>query len=88
MDSIIEIKKRHVSAYHWPSSGFILEVMLQECYTVIAKFLIYYPLETSSCVIDGNHPTYHQLSAQRGWQTVKKKKCYLESMSRGISNMK
>jgi hypothetical protein len=38
MDSILEIKKQHVSAYHWPSSGFILEVMLQECYTVIKIF--------------------------------------------------
>jgi len=25
---LLEIKKRHVSAYHWPSSGFILTVML------------------------------------------------------------
>jgi len=27
MDSL-EIKKQHVSAYHWPSSGFVLKVML------------------------------------------------------------
>jgi len=26
MDSILEIKKQHFSAYHWPSSGLILEV--------------------------------------------------------------
>jgi hypothetical protein len=38
MDSILEIKKQHVSAYHWPSSGFTLEVMLQECYTIIKIF--------------------------------------------------
>jgi len=24
IDSMLEIKKQHVSAYHWPSSGFIL----------------------------------------------------------------
>jgi len=29
--------KQHVLAYHWPSSGFILEVILQECYTIIAN---------------------------------------------------
>jgi len=23
-----EVKKQHVSAYHWPSSGFILKAML------------------------------------------------------------
>jgi len=33
---LLEIKKQHVSACHWPSSGFILKVMLQECYTIIA----------------------------------------------------
>jgi hypothetical protein len=38
IDSILEIKKEHVSAYHWPSSGFISEVMLQECYTFIANY--------------------------------------------------
>jgi len=27
---------------------------------VVSQFLIYYLLETSSCVIDGNHPTYHK----------------------------
>ena len=32
----MEIKKQRVSAYHWPSSSFILEVMLQECYTIIS----------------------------------------------------
>ena len=37
MDSILEIKKQHVSAYHWPSSGFFLEIMLQEFYTIIAN---------------------------------------------------
>jgi hypothetical protein len=37
-DSILEIKKQHVSAYHWPSSGFILEVMLQECYAIISNY--------------------------------------------------
>jgi len=25
---LLEIKEQHVSAYHWPSSGFILTVML------------------------------------------------------------
>jgi len=25
---LLEIKKQHVSTYHWPSSGFILNVML------------------------------------------------------------
>jgi len=25
---LLEIKKQHVSTYHWPSSGFILTVML------------------------------------------------------------
>jgi len=25
---LLEIKKQHVSAYHWPSSGFILKVSL------------------------------------------------------------
>jgi len=25
---LLEIKKQHVSACHWPSSGFILKVML------------------------------------------------------------
>jgi len=25
---LLEIKKQHVSAYHWPSSGFILKLML------------------------------------------------------------
>jgi len=25
---LLEIKKQHVLAYHWPSSGFILTVML------------------------------------------------------------
>jgi len=25
---LLEIKKQHVSAYHWPSSGFILKIML------------------------------------------------------------
>jgi len=25
---LLEIKKQHVSAYHWASSGFILKVML------------------------------------------------------------
>jgi len=25
---LLEIKKQHVSAYHWPSSSFILKVML------------------------------------------------------------
>jgi len=35
--NLLEIKKQHVSAYHWPSSGFILKVMLQECYTIIAN---------------------------------------------------
>jgi len=25
---LLEIKKQLVSAYHWPSSGFILKVML------------------------------------------------------------
>jgi len=25
---LLEIEKQHVSAYHWPSSGFILTVML------------------------------------------------------------
>jgi len=39
-DSILEIKEQHVSACHWPSSGFILKVMLQECYTVIAIIII------------------------------------------------
>ena len=39
IDSILDIKKQHVSAYHWPSSGFILEIMLQECCTIIAKIL-------------------------------------------------
>jgi len=24
----LKLKKQHVSAYNWPSSGFILEVML------------------------------------------------------------
>jgi len=33
--------KQHVSAYHWPSSGFILEVMLQECYKIIANIANY-----------------------------------------------
>jgi hypothetical protein len=37
MDSILETKKQHVSVYHWPSSCFILEVMLQEGYTIIAN---------------------------------------------------
>jgi len=23
---LLEIKKQHVSAYHWPSSGFILKI--------------------------------------------------------------
>jgi hypothetical protein len=36
IESLLEIKKQHVSAYHWSSSGFILEVTLQECYTIIA----------------------------------------------------
>jgi len=30
--------KQHVSAHHWPSSGFILGVMLQEFYTFIANY--------------------------------------------------
>jgi len=34
---LLEIKKQHVPAYHWPSSGFILKVMLPECYTIIAN---------------------------------------------------
>jgi len=25
---LLQIKKQHVSAYHWPSSGFILTVLL------------------------------------------------------------
>jgi len=25
---LLEIKEQHVSAYHWPSSGFILKAML------------------------------------------------------------
>jgi len=25
---LLEIKKQHVSAYHWPSSGLILKIML------------------------------------------------------------
>jgi len=25
---LLEIKKQHFSAYHWPSSGFIVTVML------------------------------------------------------------
>jgi len=25
---LLEIKKQHVSTYHWPSSGFILKAML------------------------------------------------------------
>jgi len=25
---LLENKKQHVSAYHWPSSGFILKAML------------------------------------------------------------
>jgi len=25
---LLEIKKQHVSVYHWPSSGFILKVTL------------------------------------------------------------
>jgi len=25
---LLEIKKQHISAYHWPSSGFILKAML------------------------------------------------------------
>jgi len=25
---LLEIKKQYVSAYHWPSSGFILKVLL------------------------------------------------------------
>jgi len=25
---LLEIKKQHVSAYHWPSSGLILKAML------------------------------------------------------------
>jgi len=25
---LLEIKKQYVSAYHWPSSGFVLKVML------------------------------------------------------------
>jgi len=25
---LLEIKKRHVSPYHWPSSGFVLTVKL------------------------------------------------------------
>jgi len=25
---LLEIKKQHVSAYHWPSSGFILKGLL------------------------------------------------------------
>jgi len=33
---LLEIKKQHVSAYHWPSSGFILTVMLWECYKIIS----------------------------------------------------
>ena len=33
---MLEIKKQRVSAYHWLSSGFILEVMLQEFHTIIA----------------------------------------------------
>ena len=40
MESILDIKKQHVSAYHWPSSDFILEVMLQECYKIIANIAI------------------------------------------------
>jgi len=24
---LLEIKKQHVSAYHWPSSGLILKIM-------------------------------------------------------------
>jgi len=47
-DSILEIKKQHVSAYHWPSSGFILEFMLQECYTIIA---IYYTLAIIAIIV-------------------------------------
>ena len=35
---LLEIKKQHVSAYHWLSSGFILKAMLQECYTIIAHW--------------------------------------------------
>jgi len=34
---LLEIKKQYVSAYHWPSSGFILKVFLWECYTIIAN---------------------------------------------------
>jgi len=34
---LLEIKKQHVSACHWPSSGFILKVMLVEYYTIIAN---------------------------------------------------
>jgi len=34
---LLEIKKQHVSAYHWPSSSFILKVTLIECYTIIAN---------------------------------------------------
>ena len=41
MDSILEIKKQRVSAHHCPSSGFILEVMLQEFYTIIANIAIF-----------------------------------------------
>ena len=40
MDTILETKKQHVSAYHWPSSGFILEFMLQECYTIIVLLTV------------------------------------------------
>jgi hypothetical protein len=37
---LLESKEQHVSAHHWPSSGFILKVMLQECYTIIAIIAI------------------------------------------------
>jgi len=34
---LLEIKKQQVSAYHWPSSCFILKALLKECYTIIAN---------------------------------------------------
>jgi len=45
IDSILEIKEQHVSAYQWPSSGFILDVMLEKCYTIIAIIAHYNNLQ-------------------------------------------
>jgi len=37
---LLEIKKRHISAYHWPSSGLILNYAVRVLYNYCKRALV------------------------------------------------